>query len=416
MSNSAKASAIEIEVETLFCEATPTTTATLRLPIIGPVDTGGLKRPKIDSGRAQQHRNAGSKHIDAAFSGEIKTKFWWFGHGSSTSAVTTRTAFETFLGNIIGAVQESIASGTTFTAGGSATVPTTTVVSGFARGSIGFAGVLGDGRGNGQAFAVADHAASSLPLLTGLDAAPNAGDLCRSAVVWHPNELPTNTTLPSYRMRLLTANQRYLCRGVFPTAIAISGLNAGERPTIEVTWSVAHFVELDAVTGVFPSVVATDSSNPATVAGGTVFLQDVGVATRNAGAKFSVRNFTIDYTLGVETLRGPGGNFHGQDIVGARRTNDDIKVKFVIDADAATTAPVLKTIFESSIAKHILYTGSTANGSSIAIYMPRVEPCGEYPVQQIDNGMLRYSFEGYAYTGSTTTTELTSSAIRFANG
>lgn len=412
MSHSSKASAIEIEAESAFCEASPSTTATHRIPIIGPVDMSGLKRPKIDSGRAQQYRNAGSKYIDGPYSGTIKTRFHWFGHGSSTLGSTSANAHETMLGNILGNVAASIATGTTFT-GGTASVPTTTAANGFAAGSIGFAGALGDGRAEGQPFVVGSHAGNDLTLLTDLPGAPSNGDVCRSAVMFYPSETPTSTAITSYRFRLLSANQRYLARGVFPVAYTVGGLNAGEQPYIEVEWNVAYFVELAAGDAAFPSAVATNASNPATIAAGSLFVQAVGTTTR---VEVSCRNFQIEYAMAVETLRGPGGNFANQDIIGARRKNDSCKISFTIDADAATASPYLKGLFDSATPLHILWCGSTTNGSAIAAYAPNVEPCGEYPVQVIDGEMNRMRFEGMCFTGGTVTNDLTASMIRFANG
>ncbi len=407
MSNPGSLSAIEIEAEATFGENV-TTFATFRLPLIGPVDCSGLKHPKVASGRSVQYMNDGTPHVLMTKGGSFKTKFHWFGHGSSTSGATTVSAFETLLGNIIGNAAASIATGTTFT-GGTASVPLTTAATGFAAGSIGFAGTLGDGRGNGQAFAVSSHATNSLTLLTALDGAPNNGDVCRSAVTLNPFEISTGATMPSYRMRLLTANLRYECHGVFPTAMTIGGLNPGETPYIEVTWSVAWWVYS---TATFPSTVSTDTSNPAPIAGGSLFFQDVGTVTRN---KLTCRNFSVDIKFGAEPLKGPGGSDTYQDVVGWRRMPWEIKVSFTIDADAATTTPTLDTIFTGSTKKHILWTGSTANGSSVAIYMPQVCASGDRPVQKIDGNINRYSFEGMAYVGPTTTNDLTLSAIRFAS-
>lgn len=405
--NPSLASAIEIEAETNFAEDVATF-ATYRLPIVGPVDCSGLKKAKIPNARTTQHRNSGSRYIDGTYSGSFTTRFHWFGHGTSTTGATTANAHETLLGNIIGNVAASIATGTTFT-GGTAGVPTTAVTNGFVAGSIGFAGTLDDGRGNGQAFVVGGHATNNLTLLTELDAAPSAADLCRSAVVFYPSESPTDTDVTTYRMRLLTANLRYECHGCHPTSWSVGGLNAGETPYIEVVWSVAWFEES---TGTFPSTVATNTSNPSVVAGGSVFVQLVGTDDRQT---FDVRNFAVEHSLGMRTDRGPGGVKPHQDIIACRRMNDTVKVSFTIDADAATTSPVLKALFEGG-PLHVLWTGSTTNGSSVAIYMPNVEPCGEYPVQRIDDNVNRYTFEGMAFTGPTTTTDLTASCIRYANG
>ena len=407
MSNPSLASAIEIEAETDFAEDVATFT-TYRLPIVGPVDCSGLKKTKIPNARTTQHRNSGSRYIEGTYSGTFRTRFHWFGHGTSTTGATSVNPHETLLGNIIGNVAASIPTGTTFT-GGTAVVPTTTAANGFVAGSIGFAGVLDDGRGNGQAFVVGSHAGNNLTLLTELGDAPDIADVCRSAVMFYPSEDATDTEVTTYRMRLLTANIRYECHGCHPTSWTVGGFNAGETPYLEVEWAVAWFEES---TGTFPTAVATNTSNPSVIAGGSVFVQLAGTATRQT---FDVRGFTVEHTLGMRTDKGPGGVKPHQDIVACRRMVDTVKITLTIDADAATTSPVLKAIFEGA-ALHVLWTGSTTNGSAVAIYAPNCEPCGEYPVQRIDDNVNRYTLELMAFTGPTITTDLTASCIRYANG
>lgn len=409
MANPSFASTIEIEAETNFGENVATY-ATYRVPIVGPVDCSGLKKAKIANARTTQYRNSGSKYIEGPYSGSFSTRVHLFGHGSSTAGATTVTPHETFLGNVLGGTPAaSIATGTTFTTGGTAAAPTTTVANGFTVGSIGFAGALGDARGNGQAFVVGAHATNTLTLLSALDAAPITADVCRSAVMLFPNETPTSTTVTSYRMRLLTANLRYECHGCFPTSWQLGGLNAGESPYVDITWSVAWFVES---TGTFPSAVATNTANPSVVTGGSLVLEAVATTTRT---KYVIRNFAIDYSLGMRTDRGPGGVRADQDIIGCRRMQDAVKVTFTIDADATTATPALKTLFQGG-PYHALWTGSTTNGSAIAAYFPNLEPCDDYPVQRIDADTNRYTISFMAFTGATTTSELTMSCVRFAMG
>lgn len=409
MANPAFASAIEIEAETNFGENV-TTFATYRIPVLGPVDCSGLKKAKIANARATQYRNSGSKFIEGPYSGSFTTRVHLFGHGSSTAGATTVSAHETWLGNVLGGTPAaSAASGTTFT-GGTATIPTTTASGTFTPGAIGFAGALGDGRGNGQAFVVGSHTTTNLTLLNALDAAPTNGDACRSAVMLFPNESATLTTVQSYRMRLLTSSLRYECHGVFPTGFVVGGLNAGETPYAEITWSVAWFVE--SVGGSFPSAVATNTANPSVIAGGSLVIEAVGTTTRT---KYSARNFSIDYSQGMRTDRGPGGVVADQDIVGCRRMTDAVKVTVTIDAPAATATPGLKTLFQGG-PYHALWTGSTTNGSAIAAYFPNLEPCDEYTVQRIDADTNRMTISFMAYTGATTTSELTMSCVRFAMG
>jgi hypothetical protein len=407
MSNPGSLGSVTYEIEASFGVDT-TTFTTLRLPITLPVDCSGLVHNKVDSERVVQYRNDGTAWILGTMGGSFKTKFYLAGHGSTTSGATTITSLETLLGYVFGNAAVSALAGSTFT-GGTATAPTTTSSGTFAAGSIGFAGALGDARGNGQAFVVSTHATTTLNLLTALGGSPTNGDVLYSATTIYPSESPTSTSVQSLRFLLQTANLMYECHGCFPTSVSISGLNAGELPTIEITWQVAWWRYS---TSTFPNTTATDTSNPSAVAAGSLFMNDVGTATR---AVRTWRNFSIDYTLGMEALKGPGGVNAYQDIVGCRRTVDKIKVSWTEDADAATTSPVLPGYGTGTTKKHALYTSATAAGARIAIYLPNI--CiTNVATQKIDGNLNRLSCEGMAYTGTTTTNDLTLSAFRLGMG
>lgn len=407
MSNPGSLGSITYEAESSFGVDT-TTFATLRLPIIGQVDASGLVHNKVDSARTVQYRNDGTAWILGTMGGSFKTKMYLAGHGSTTSGATTITALETLLGVVFGNAAVSASAGTTLT-GGTASVPTTTASGTFSAGSLCFVGSQGDARGGAQGYAIATHVTTSLTLLTALIGAPTNGDVLYSATTIYPSESPTSTTVTSLRFLLQTANLQYECHGCFPTAVSISGLNPGELPTIEITWAVAWWRYS---TATFPSVVATDTSNPGAVAGGTLQVNTVGTATN---APRTYRSFQIDYTLGMETLRGPGGVNQYQDIVGCRRTPDKIKVTWTEDADAATTSPVIPGYGTGTNKKHVMYTSSTGAGSRIAIYMPNVCP-DTVAIQKVDSNLNRVTFTGMAYTGTTTTNDLTLSAFRLAFG
>lgn len=397
--------AIEVEAETVLGELV-STFATLRLPHKGPVDIGGLIQNKIDSERATQYRNDGTKHIVGPQGGTFKTTFHLTGHGSSTAGATMITPFEQLLGDIIGNATLSAASGTTLT-GGTAAAPLTTASSTFAPGSLCRIGTLGDGRGNGQAVAIGTHATNTLNLLTAIDGAPNNLDVLYAGVNLYPSEIPTNTTVKSYRMRVLTANDRYELYGCIPTAYAITGLNTGELPMIEVTWTVARWKRV--TSGTFPSALATDTNLPAPVAAGSFFWNALGTAARN---KLVIRNFTLETTIGMEAQNGPGGFDPYQTLVSARRTKDVYKIKFTVDAEANTAFPALDQAFLAQTFHHALYTLSVANGTSVALYFPRLEICDARPIQKIDGNVNCYEVSAYAYTGPTPTSDLTLSAYR----
>jgi hypothetical protein len=401
MSNPAQLGSICAEAESAFGENVGTT-ATLRIPIIGQVDTSGLTHARINPGRAQQYRGGGEAWIQGTMGGTFTTETYLFGHGSTTAGATTITAYETWLGLIIGNAAVSASSGTTIAAGTAAS-PTTAASGTFSAGSMCAVGTLGDGDGNGQAYAISTHSATTLNLLTALAGAPVAAQIVRSGCMIYPSESPTATTVTSQRMLLQTANLQYLCHGCVPTSWEITGTNPGEVPRIRTTWSVAWF---EYKSSTFPSTVSTDTSNPAAVASGSLWVNDVGTTTNATRTAFS---FSLSTSIGMELLRGPGGVNAYQDIIGARRTVDDYTISWVESADTATTTPTLPNW---TTAKHVLYTLNTTDGKMVAFYLPNVCPADPTPVQFADQNLNRLRFTGKPYTSSTTTSDLTLSRFR----
>lgn len=408
MSNPGALGAICYEVESAASAwaENVATFATLRIPTIGPIESNVMHQ-KVPAERTVQYRSDGSDPILGVQGGEIKLKSYLCGHGSSTSGATTITAYETFLGRIFGGTAAvSAASGTTATAGTAASW--TTAASGtFTAGSVPFFGALADTRGGAQAGVVSSHSGTAMALLTATGGAPTNGDVVYSSTMLFPNTSPTSTGITGVRFLHQSANLQYKYHGCFPKVVEIAGLNTGEIPTIGHTWGVSAW---GYSTATFPSTVTTDTSNPGAVAAGSFFINDVGTSTR---ATRTIRNFTINYTLGVQPLKGPGGIWQYQDTVGAVRTPDVIKLTWTEDADATTLTPVLPGYGTAGTRKHILYTLSTGAGSRIAFYFPSV--CiDNVAVQKIDNGINRLTVEASAYLGPTLTSELERSPMRIA--
>jgi hypothetical protein len=382
-----------------------TTFTTLRLPMTIPIDVSGLRHDKVAPEFTQQYRQGGSAFILAGIGGTFKTKTHWPGHGSTTSGSPTVTGLETFYGNVFGNQTVSLATSTTAT-GGTASVPTTAAASGTSAGGIVFLGALGDGRANGQAVAVATHSGSNLTLLTAAPAAMSGGDVVFPAWMIYPNETATTSTGVSYRFLAQGPNVQYEMHGVFPTAAVFSGLGPKETLSCEVTWEVAWW-RYSTVT--FPSTVATEATLPAVNAAGSLYVQDVGTVAR---ATQDYRDFKIEYTLGTIGQEGPGGVNAFQSLVGYLRTTDSIKVSWTANADATTLTPAIPAMGTQTANKHILWTGSTTAGSRVAAYMPNV--CATVVATQFnEDGISRFRYEGMAYTGTTTTSDLTLSAIRW---
>jgi hypothetical protein len=407
VSNPSARGAIVFEAEGSFGEDV-TTFAGGRVPHVGKIDLSGLKHEKIDSQRLAQRRQDGTQWILGTQTGTFKTKFYLTGHGTTTSGATTVNAIvETLLGKVFGNVAASAAAGSTFTGTGTAVAPATTASGTFSAGSLCRAGAPNDGRGNGQFLPVSTHAATTLNLLLAMDNPPSAADVLYSAVNVYPSEDPINgTAVSSIRLLVQTTNLQYELHGCFASAIAIGGLNPGEIPYAEITWTVAWWRYSIAT---FPSAVTTETFQPAPNAAGSLVVQDVGTTTR---AKRTYRKFELTYKLGVVALEGSNTVSPYQTIVGARRTVDEITVSWVEDSDSpATTTPVLPGFATATTFKQLMLTLNSVAGKAVGIYLSNV--CvTEVPIQFDDAEINRLKITGMAYTAPTTTNDLTASAFR----
>lgn len=418
MSNAAALNALEYEAETVFGENVETF-ATHRIPTATPVDVSGLTHAKQASGRVVQRLQDGTPDILGVQGGSIKVKMWLAGHGSTTAGATTLDAIETFLSYVFGYATLSAASGSTFAAAGTAGAPNTTASGTFAAGSLMRAGTAGNGstiaadaKGNGQFAAIHDHTATVMTLLTALDGAPVVADVLYSACNLYLPEDATDAqaTITGLRLRALSANLIYEMHGCVCTAITINALDPSNMPYLELTFAVSRW--FTSATGTYPSSVTSNKYNPSPVAQGSLFVNTVGTSTR---VKRVCRHFSVTVKLGVQLLMGPGALGQYQAIIGAKRTPSTITVKWTEDADAAPTAtPSADQLFILNNQLHMLYTLSCTDGSAVGIYFPNLCVTGARPVQTANENINRMSVEATAYTGTTTTSQLTMSAMRIA--
>ncbi len=409
MSRSSKLGAVLYNVEAAWGE--DLATFGTRLPVLGMVDVSGLEHAKLAPDRVVQYRNDDTLHIPGVQGGGFRIRLYLTGHGSATSGATSLSALETFLGYVFGGSVVAAATGTTAT-GGTATVPTLAAATGFSNGTICRIGTLGDGRGNGQFHAINSHAASSLNLLTGMTLAPNAGDVVYSAGIVYPQELPSSVDFTGLRFLLQTANLEYECHGCFARSISISGYNAGEVPTIEIDFGVSWWRES---TATFPTATSVDEHTPAATAAGSVFINTIVGSTPTATrVTRAVRSMSINWTIGVNLVTGPGGVNQYQMIIGAKRTPDDIRVNLVEDSDAATLTPALAGFWDSTSRYHMLCTLNPQATKAMGIYFRRLHVVGMKPQQRDDGGINRVSIELKASTGPNTTNDLTAAAAILA--
>lgn len=409
MTTSNRLAALEYEPETSFCENV-TTFATHRIPVLEAIDPSGLVWDKVESMRVEQYMHGGSQHVRMSKGGSFRTKIDIAGHGATTAGSPTLDQIETFKGYVFGNVGLSASASTTLT-GGTATAPTTTASGTFAAGGLCFIGELGDGDGDGQMYPISTHATTTLNLLAALNGAPVNGAVLYPAAQFYFHEAPSTiagctTSVPGLRFRFLNADVQYQCHGCFPTAVSITGLNPNERPQMEVTWEVSYWTS-GAALGTYPSAVTSNQYNPAQIQSGSLFMNAVGTATR---VLRTFRELSLDIQLGMVKLAGPGGVFADQRWIGCRRVPSSISVSWVEDASAAVEA-----FGSGTTSYHLCYTASTTPGSRFGFYMPKV--CFKtVPVQFTHDGINRMRLVGQAYTGGTTTNDLTLSAFRMGYG
>lgn len=379
------------------------TAATYRVALRDAVDVSGLLHESEASGRVEQYRTGGSPHVKMTMGGTFKVKVDWRGHGTTMVGSPSLDALETLDGIVLGTSALSLAASQTLT-GGTAAAPTTSGATGLSAGSLCRVGALGDGDGDGQMYAVGTQAGSTLTLLGDLNGAPVNGAVLYPVAMTYPSV--TTSTVQSTRWLLQSLGEQYVCHGCFPMSRTVTGLNPGERATIEYTFGVSWW-ELSTAT--FPSATASDSYNPAPIAAGSLNIQVVGTTTRNV--RTTARSLTVEHTINVMPLMGYGGVNQYQKIVGAVRGDDTITITFVEDADATTLTPVVPVYWDSTGSYHLEWTGSSVDGKAIGFKCPKVCPSGNKPVMFSDGGVNRFKLQLSAYTGGTTTNALTLAPI-----
>lgn len=400
---------LEYAPESSFAE-TSTTFATYRPPLVKPIDPGNLRWDKEASNLTKQYMHGDAPYVLMGQSGSFDTLFDLRGHGATMVGSPTIDPMETLLSYVFGKVSASLPASTTLT-GGTATAPTTTASGTFPAGGLCSIGAIGDGAGNAQVYAISTHSTTTLNLLTGLTTAPTNGDVLRPCTNIHFHETAfgggLTSTVPGLRFRFMTPGLQYACHGCVPTSLSLTGITPGGRPQIKITWEVSRWAAV--TSGTWPSSVTSDTNLPAATAGGSLFVADVGTATRTTR---TVRDLSIDITLGMQMMPSYGNVGAYQKWGGCTRLPSTIKWSWTEDADSAATAtPVLQGYGTGTTSKHILLTLNTIDSKQVSFYSPNVR-VSAVPTMTSFNNIASMKFEGMAHTGSTTTNDLTASAFR----
>ncbi len=405
--NPSQLGAVEFADETLFGENVNTWDG--RLPVLGRVDTTGLKQPKVEIDIARQRLNEGTQDLRGPMGGEVSMEFVLPGLGSTCAGAVPSSDMATFLGYVFGTSATSAASGTTYTSAADGDTLTTVASGTFTAGSMCRIGALGDTDGEGQFYAIQSHSGTTLQLLNETTTTATTGVVYTGRMVY-PRESPSTAgDITSLRFSIRTANQQYRLHGCYPTSGTFSDLGPGKQPKVRVTFAVAWW---ETANETFPVSTTMQTHAGTVVAAGSLFYNAVGTDTY---AVRSVRDFEISVSMENVPLMGPGGVNEFQAIVGARRVKQRAMVSWVEDAEAAGTNTIDThwTTSENSIVnKHALYTLCTRDGASAGFYFPNLVVVGDRPVQAEMNGLNTVRWNFRADTGTTTTTDLTMSSWR----
>lgn len=339
---------------------------------------------------------------------------WWPGHLTTAAGALTETWVQDLLSDGLGG-GNTAAVGTTVSSATTGASVTFTATTGWAAGGIGRMGVKGDARGDGQAFVV-NSVASPVTFLTAVGATPSNGDVIYATQVAYHDEstaytLATKRFLVGYASSPTTGAQYHLMGGQLAGLRFVLPVGQNALPTVTFTYRFAYWQRF-AVT--IPSSSLTLKDNfCAPIAGGSLFVQDVGTTTRNV-VQASSADLTVD--VGLEPIYGPGGAGTYSQIVGWTRTGCKPSLNLTVPYETSWET-WFDTANDSFTYKQFLFTGNAINGRSVGFYMPRVMPVGNRPSQVIEsNGQCYLPLSLVGRESTVTTTELTRSAVRFFMG
>lgn len=376
--------------------------------------TPSLSHPKQDIGATLRYMNDGAQDIRMPMGGTFTTEMLLTGLGSTAAGAIVANDLVTLLGYVLGNTDVTGTGGTSSAdwtdSSSSGSVLSAQLVK---AGGLARAGVIGDGRGGGQAFATSGSTSSTVTLLTALDAAPISTDQLYTMAQVYPDESMPSASLTGLRFILASANEQYICRGCWAQSMSVSGLNPGELPKLSITWGVSGWGH---TSGEFPGSTEPTFHAGAPASGGSFFAADVGTSTRTT---YDARDISLTIDLSTQPLMGPGGNDQYQSITGCVRTKCQASMSFTLDAEATGTHTWndwFDTDENSATNKHILYTISATDGRAVAVYLPNAKSVGERPRQSDVQGLNRVQVQVKALTGATTSTALTLSNFRLGIG
>lgn len=325
----------------------------------------------------------------------------------------TENWFSKLLGNGIGSSLITDDGGTVNSSTDADTFVTTGVTT-ITAGSIIRVGTKGDGYADGQPGVVDTWSGGNTQLLTALPGTPQATNAVRTCLNTYPTEANPTT---SYRFCVMHNDtgafyQLLGCRlesVSFEIPIADGGPIRATMRFRAAYWDMAT----PSSPSSFPSSVTLPNCDTAVIGGGSLYKQAFGTTTR---AVIQPSTLTLTLAMGLIPSIGPAAaqpafcNIYGWTSTGCVPTLT-YSIPYADNAESEFDADGSSTTYQ-----HFLFASGATAGRVFAFYMPRAFPVGMRPTRTDSNGLLYQTFSYQGTESTTTTSELTRSAIRFAQG
>jgi hypothetical protein len=328
-----------------------------------------------------------------------------YGHNTAPTGAAAATQLYTLLKDGLGGGSTSADGGTvdSATAGGATITSASTT---WLRGAIYRVGTAAETRGAGQAAVVASVAGDVATMLNLLPGTPNASDQIYGGLQVYPAE--TAGTTKRFMVGWTETGAQYHLFGCQLESLSFN-LPIGGIPTVTLRYRGAYW---DRSTVTVPTSNTLETCNVAPIAGGSVFLNSVGTATR---AVVSPSSMSLSLDMGLAAKEGPAASQAAyQTINGYERTR--CRASFSYTVPWASDPIGYDTDGSDTTHKHVLVNLNPSAGRAVAIYMPRCYPTSPKPVVTESAGLLYQTVNLICREGTDTTSELTKSNFRIYLG
>lgn len=395
--------------ETSFAEnanSPSTNTFSHRMTVLS-IDSGPPDQDRQTDGSLMSRQNDSRPgFLGAKGGGTFEFTTYWPGYGATTaSGALAETWFQDLLGDGLGGSDVTEVGGAitacsdatyfTYSASGSPLA--------IAHGAI-RVGTKGDGRNDGQFLIPASVDGSrNVTLLTAAGAAVSTADTMYAAQIAYPIETLGNSK--RFYFGWTTTGAQYQFMGCHLDGLTFN-FPFGALPTVKWRYRYAYWAR-DARP--VPSTSSMDTLDVAPVAGGSVFFQTLGTATR---ATISPSEITLSLDMGLAEQAGPSTGTY-QYISGYSRLRCVPTLSLLVPWSTTYEGAAYTTDGNSTTDKHILVSLSCGDGTAVGFYMPNAYPVGPLPTYEEYNGLLyqRLTFRGREHT--TVTNDRTRACIRF---